>query len=163
MALVLENVRSGRNVGSILRTADAFALAEVVMVGYTPVPPHREILKTSLGAEASVPWRHFGDIEDAVDTLRQEGWRVLALEQTTGGVDVRDVRFGESRLAFVVGNEVRGVSQEALALVDGAVEIGQYGMKHSLNVGVAAGVVAYLGAAGRGVLRSADRRTRGGG
>ena len=150
MALVLENVRSGRNVGSMLRTADAFALAEVVLVGYTPVPPHREILKTSLGAEESVPWRHFGTIEEAVGALRQNGWRVLALEQTTESVDVRDVRFGESPLAFVVGNEVRGVSQAALDLVDGAVEIGQYGMKHSLNVGVAAGVVAYLGAAGRG-------------
>ena len=153
MTLVLENVRSGRNVGSILRTADAFALQEVILVGYTPQPPHREILKTSLGAEESVPWRHFETIQEAVGALRQNRCRLLALEQTTESRDVREVGFGESpsgeMLAVVLGNEVRGVTPEALALVDGGIEIAQYGMKHSLNVSVAAGIVAYLAAAGR--------------
>ena len=153
LTLVLENVRSGGNVGSVLRTADAFALTEVVLVGYTPVPPHREILKTSLGAEEAVPWVHRATIAEAVDALRQNGCRVLALEQTTGGVELTRAGFGESLhapggLAVVLGNEVRGVSQAALDLCDGAVEIAQYGSKHSLNVSVAAGIVAFVAAAG---------------
>ena len=169
MTLVLENVRSGRNVGSILRTADAFGLREVILVGYTPQPPHREILKTSLGAEESVPWRHFGTIEEAVGALRQNGGRVLALEQTTESVVLGVQVFAQAPTSrspsaqpptapssrakpydlstvIVLGNEVRGVTQAALDLADGAIEIPQYGMKHSLNVSVAAGIVAYVAA-----------------
>lgn len=149
MALILENIRSGANVGTVLRTADAFALTEVVLVGYTPQPPHREILKTSLGAEASVPWRHFENSADAIGALRQNGYRVLALEQAIGSHSTRTFEYGEHcRLAIVLGNEVRGISQETLDLVDGALEIPQFGMKHSLNVGVAAGIVAYLATIG---------------
>ena len=152
LTLVLENVRSGHNVGALFRTADAFALAGLALVGFTPQPPHREILKTSLGAEASVPWTHYPSIADAVDALRQNGTHVLALEQTTESVAVTPAGFGDSLvapggLAIVLGNEVRGVSQAALDLCDGAVEIAQYGSKHSLNVSVAAGIVAYLATA----------------
>ncbi len=154
LTFVLENVRSGNNVGSVLRTADAFALAEVVLVGITPQPPHREILKTSLGAEESVPWRSFGDMPSCLIALRQNGTQIFALEQTTHSRAVDTVRFGEigaqksenamaAGLAIVLGNEVRGVSATTLAAMDGAVEIEQFGMKHSLNVSVAAGIVAY--------------------
>ena len=164
LTFVLENVRSGNNVGSVLRSADAFGLREVICVGITPTPPHREILKTSLGAEESVPWRYFDDMTSCLAALRQNGTRVLALEQTTGSVALETIGFGESPVGFgespaatpvaiILGNEVRGVSPETLAAVDGAVEIQQFGMKHSLNVSVAAGIVSYA-------LRQTWTRTR---
>ncbi len=159
LIFVLENVRSGNNVGAVLRSADAFAVQEVVCVGFTPTPPHREILKASLGAEESVPWRHFDDMRACLEALRQNGTRVYALEQTTGSVPLAGLGFGggpdvsageehglgaAAALAIVLGNEVRGVSAETLESVDGAIEIPQFGMKHSLNVSVAAGIVAYV-------------------
>ena len=157
LTLVLENLRSGGNVGSIFRTADAFSLARLVLVGITPQPPHREILKTSLGAEAAVPWAYYPTVEEALDALRQNGARVLALEQTTESRDLHTLHpsegpSGSEPLALVVGNEVRGVTQAALDLCDGAVEIAQYGLKHSLNVSVAAGIVAYWAASSRSRL-----------
>ena len=145
MTLVLENIRSGGNVGSILRTADGLGVAEVLLVGYTPSPPHREILKTSLGAEASVTWRHVGDdVAAALAALRQNGTAVYALEQTADAHALAD--FAASAppdLALVLGNEVRGVSDEALACCAGAIEIPQVGIKKSLNVSVAAGIAAW--------------------
>ena len=166
LTLVLENVRSGANVGSVLRTADAFALAEVCLVGITPRPPHREILKTSLGAEETVAWSHYAGIEECLGALRQNGTRILALEQATGSYKVGDARFGESLLragglALVLGNEVRGVTQAALDRCDGAVEVPQFGMKHSLNVSVAAGIVSYLAAVARQRPTDADGRAVG--
>ena len=144
LTLVLENVRSGHNVGSIFRTADCFWLQELVLVGITPQPPHREILKSSLGAEATVPWRHFSSIAEAVAALRQTGHEIWALEQAEPSVRLAEMTFvGRLPLALVLGNEVRGVSPEALALVDGAVEIEQYGAKHSFNVSVSAALAAY--------------------
>lgn len=168
VVFVLENVRSGNNVGSVLRTADAFGVAQIVMTGITPTPPHREILKASLGAEESVPWRFEEGIEPCLRAFRQNGSRIYALEQTTASISIEGFGFGESPqenspaddltpLVIVLGNEVRGVSAEALTLVDGAIEIPQHGMKHSLNVSVAAGIVAY--ALRRGWERARNTKT----
>ncbi len=144
LTLVLEDIRSGNNVGSLFRTADAFGLAELILVGITPLPPHREILKASLGAEATVPWRAFERIEDALATLRMEGLSIWALEQAEPSILLHEMSFAERLpMAVVLGNEVRGVSPEALALCDGAIEIAQAGFKHSLNVSVAAGVLGW--------------------
>ncbi len=144
IVFVLENIRSGNNVGSILRTADAFLLEAVVMVGYTARPPHREILKTSLGAEESVPWHEAETIEGALGPFRERGYRITALEQAIGSTSLAE--FDPSAypgVVVVLGNEVRGVSEAALALVDTVLEIPQFGAKHSLNVAVAAGVVGW--------------------
>ena len=146
LTLILEDVRSGNNVGSVFRTADAFAVAQLLLVGITPQPPHREILKTSLGAEDAVPWRYFPTVGEAIALVRASGISVFALEQTTESVALAGSGFADRLPAAVVlGNEVRGVSPEALRLVDGTLEIEQFGHKHSLNVSVAAGVLAFAG------------------
>ena len=144
VVFVLENIRSGNNVGSVLRTSDAFVLEAVVMTGYTPTPPHREILKTSLGAEASVPWEKVEDIAACLSSFRQNNYRITALEQTSNSTMLHD--YDPSKYAgtvVILGNEVRGVSAEVLSLVDEVIEIPQGGAKQSLNVSVAAGVVAW--------------------
>jgi tRNA G18 (ribose-2'-O)-methylase SpoU len=143
-AFVLDNVRSGLNVGSIFRTADAFAFERVVLCGITAQPPHREILKTALGSTDSVAWSHFSETTEAIRHLKNEGYTVLAVEQTSTKMWLQDfVAQPAQRYAFVLGNEVEGVSEGALALCDGALEIPQFGTKHSLNVAVAAGIVAW--------------------
>lgn len=144
IVFVLENIRSGNNVGSVLRTSDGFVIEEVVMTGYTPCPPHREILKTSLGAEASVPWRQVSDLAACLSSFRQNNYRITALEQTSNSTMLDD--YDASKYAgtvVILGNEVRGVSAETLALVDEVIEIPQGGAKQSFNVSVAAGVVAW--------------------
>ncbi len=144
VALLLDNVRSGLNVGSIFRTADAFALQKIVLCGITAQPPHREILKTALGSTESVTWEYFTDTSEAVNSLKNDGWRVFAVEQTTTKTWLQDLLLQtDENYAFVLGNEVNGVSSEVLALCDGSVEIPQFGTKHSLNVAVAAGIVAW--------------------
>lgn len=143
-ALVLDNVRSGLNVGSVFRTADAFFLEKILLCGITAQPPHREILKTALGSTDSVAWAYFSETTSAIQALQKEGWQVFALEQATSKIWLQDFfPDKEKKYAFVLGNEVEGVEQEALALCDGAIEIPQFGTKHSLNVAVAAGIVAW--------------------
>jgi tRNA G18 (ribose-2'-O)-methylase SpoU len=141
---VLDGIRSRHNVGSIFRTADAFRLDGLDLCGFTPLPPHREIDKTALGATTSVPWKSHASAEEAVILLRREGWRVLAVEQTLEAVELGRIRraAGE-RIALVLGNELSGVSDAVIAACDGAVIIPQQGIKHSLNVAVCAGVVAW--------------------
>ncbi len=144
LTLVLDSVRSGLNVGSIFRTADAFALERVLLCGITAQPPHREILKTALGSTDSVDWAYFQEATTAIRTLKEAGYIVLAIEQTTEKTWLQDFfPEKEKRYAFVLGNEVEGVDAEALELCDGALEIPQFGTKHSLNVAVAAGIVAW--------------------
>ena len=144
LVFVLENIRSGNNVGSVLRTADGFLLEAVIMTGYTPCPPHREILKTSLGAEASVPWKQELDLAACLDGFRQNGYRITALEQTFNSTKLSDYDATQyAGTVIILGNEVRGVTPETLALVDEAIEIPQGGAKQSFNVSVAAGVVAW--------------------
>lgn len=143
-ALVVDHVRSGLNVGSFFRTADGFGAREIIIVGLSPVPPNREVLKTALGATESVNWRYFEDAGQAVDYLKSSGYKVLAIEQTTASVMLNKVTPLPGEIyALVFGNEVDGVSGEFLAHADGCIEIPQAGMKHSLNVAVCAGIVSW--------------------
>lgn len=141
---VLENVRSGYNVGSVFRTADAFLLEAVFITGYSPYPPHKEIRKTALGAEDSVNWKHFKNAADAVAELKAMGYRVFAAEQAVNSLPLHQLGFSpDDKIAVVFGNEVTGVEQSTISLCEGCIEIPQWGMKHSLNIATAAGVVLW--------------------
>ncbi|HTR28032.1 MAG TPA: RNA methyltransferase [Puia sp.] len=142
--VVLDNIRSMHNVGSVFRSGDAFLIRGIYLCGYTPQPPHRDIHKTALGATETVEWRHFPATADAILSLKEEGYTVLAVEQTEGSMRLNTLPAVVSGpLAVVFGNEVTGVDSAALALCDGSVEIPQWGMKHSLNVSIAAGIVLW--------------------
>ena len=144
VVLVLDNVRSLHNVGAVFRTADAFAVEKIWLCGITGRPPHREITKTALGSTESVSWEYGPQTVDVVRQLRAAGYQVVAVEQTTTSVQLPAFEPVAGRpVALVLGNEVFGVEDEVLALCELAVEIPQLGTKHSLNVGVAAGVVLW--------------------
>jgi len=140
---VMENIRSAYNVGSIFRTADAFLLEGVYICGYTAYPPHKEIKKTALGAEDTVSWKHFKNIAEAVDDLKAQGFKVYAVEQAVDSWKLGSFAVDDDKVAVIFGNEVTGVEQSTIALCDGVIEIPQLGMKHSLNVATAAGVVLW--------------------
>lgn len=141
---ILENVRSAYNVGSVLRTADAFLLQAVYTTGYTAHPPHRQIQKTALGADETVTNKHFASAADAIAELKEEGFAVYAIEQAEKSLLLQDFEPDENqKIAFVFGNEVTGVEQSTILLCDGCIEIPQLGMKHSLNISVAAGIVLW--------------------
>lgn len=142
--LVLDNVRSALNVGSAFRTADAFEVREIVLCGITATPPHREILKTALGASESVAWSYAEHTVDAVAALRRAGCRIWAVEQTEYSTPLQDVQMeAETPIALIFGNEVGGVSDEVIQLADGVLEVPQFGAKHSLNISVCVGVVLW--------------------
>jgi 23S rRNA (guanosine2251-2'-O)-methyltransferase len=141
---VLENVRSAYNVGSVLRTADAFLLEAVYTTGYTAHPPHKEISKTALGADETVTSGHFNSAGEAIAKLKAQGFKVLAIEQAENSFRLQEFALVEGeKLALVFGNEVTGVEQSTILLCDGCIEIPQLGMKHSLNISVAAGIVLW--------------------
>ena len=141
---VLENVRSAYNVGSVFRTADAFLLEAIYITGYTAQPPHKEIKKTALGAEESVEWKHFSTAKEAIVELKNNGYKVYAVEQVTESLMLQKVDFGTTeKIAVILGNEVSGVEEETILACDGCIEIPQLGMKHSLNIATAAGVVLW--------------------
>jgi 23S rRNA (guanosine2251-2'-O)-methyltransferase len=142
VVVVLDNIRSMHNVGSVFRTGDAFLIQGIYLCGYTPLPPHRDIHKTALGATETVAWRHFPTTEDAVRSLKEDGYMVLAVEQTEGSIRLTELTM-TGPVAVVFGNEVSGVDPAVLELCDGGVEIPQFGMKHSLNVSIAAGIVLW--------------------
>lgn len=143
VVLVLENIRSAHNVGSILRTADGFRLSEVICCGYTPPADHRSVFKTSLGAEETVPWRHVSRSVDIIQDLKYAGHHVAALELTDRPTVASDLQIDHFPLVLIAGNEVEGVSDEALALCDMALEIPQFGAKQSFNVAVALGMASH--------------------
>ncbi len=144
VVVVLDNIRSMHNVGSVFRSSDAFLIQAIILCGYTPQPPHRDINKTALGATETVDWIHFETAAEAVEQLKQNGYLVYAIEQTTGSINLQKFVAPTTRpLAIVFGNEVEGVTSSALLLVDGCIEIPQLGMKHSLNISVAAGIVLW--------------------
>ena len=144
LAVVLDDVRSMHNVGSVFRTADTFRVQEVVLCGITGCPPHAELHKTALGAEDSVEWRHFGTALEAVNELKREGYTVLSVEQVEHSVKLPSFSpERDKKYAVVFGNEVKGVHQEVVDASDGCLEIPQLGTKHSLNVSVTAGIVVY--------------------
>jgi len=144
VVLVLDNVRSALNVGSAFRTADAFALAHIHLCGITAQPPHREILKTALGATDAVDWTYQAHVLDAVRDLKERGYQIWAVEQVAERTWLQDFNaLAAQPLALVFGNEVDGVSQEVIQLCDGALEIPQFGTKHSLNVSVSIGIAVW--------------------
>jgi len=142
--VVLENIRSAYNVGSVFRTADAFLLQGIYICGYTARPPHKEIKKTALGSEEVVNWAHFANASEAIERLREEGYKVFAVEQVKGSIALQEFnRQKDDKTALVFGNEVTGVEQSTIHLCDGSIEIPQAGTKHSLNIATAAGVVLW--------------------
>lgn len=144
VVVVLDDVRSRHNVGSVFRTADAFGMERIMLCGYTPLPPHREIEKTALGATETVPWAHEPDVTTALEKLRAGGYRIFAVEQTPDAIPLQgSIVPAAQPVAVVLGNELRGVSQEALDLSDGVICLDQAGAKHSLNVSVCAGIVLW--------------------
>ena len=142
--IVLENIRSAYNVGSVFRTSDAFLIEAIYIIGYSAKPPHKEIKKTALGAEETVDWKYFKTTAEAVEELRDNGFNVYAAEQAEGSFKLNAIGFepGE-KIAVIFGNEVTGVEQSTIGLCDGCLEIPQLGMKHSLNIATAAGVVLW--------------------
>lgn len=140
---VLENVRSAYNVGSVFRTADAFLIEAVYLCGYTAHPPHKEIKKTALGADETVSWKHFKNINEAIKEIRGLGYKVYAAEQAEKSIRLQNASFRDQKIAVVFGNEVTGVEQSTIEQCDGCIEIPQLGMKHSLNISVAAGIVLW--------------------
>ena len=137
--IILDNIRSLSNVGAFFRSADAFRIGELVLCGITACPPHREIHKTALGADETVRWRYYVSTEAACQALKSEGYRIFAVEQVEGSVPLQDFKF-EPQTAYILGNEVEGVSEEALPYCEGAIELPQAGTKHSINVSVCAGI-----------------------
>lgn len=144
LVVVLDNVRSLNNVGSVFRTSDAFLVESICLCGITATPPNAEIHKTALGAENSVNWTYCEDARDAVRRLKEEGYLLCAIEQAQRSVLLSDIEIdGTKKYAIVLGNEVKGVSQQVVDMCDCCIEIPQYGTKHSLNVSVAAGLVIW--------------------
>lgn len=144
LVVVLDNVRSLNNIGSAFRTSDAFLIEAVYLCGITATPPHPEINKTALGAQNSVPWKHFSSTKDALEELMALGYTIFAIEQAEGSTMLPDFSpKSNNKLALIFGNEVKGVSEEAIALCNGCIEIPQYGTKHSLNISVSIGVVLW--------------------
>ena len=144
VTVVLDNVRSEMNVGSVLRTADAFLIEQVILCGITPAPPKSEIHKTALGAEDSVSWKHFDSTLDAVKHLKAQGYTIASVEQVHDSVNLEhfDILPGQ-RVAIIMGNEVKGVSQDVVDASDLCVEIPQFGTKHSLNISCCAAIVMW--------------------
>ena len=142
--VVLENIRSAYNVGSVFRTCDAFLIEAIYIIGYSARPPHKEIKKTALGAEDTVSWKYFKTTAEAIELLKARKYKALAVEQAEGSYKLHAASFRQNeKVAVVFGNEVSGIEQSTIDLCDGCIEIPQLGMKHSLNVATAAGVVLW--------------------
>jgi tRNA G18 (ribose-2'-O)-methylase SpoU len=142
--IVLDNVRSMHNVGSVFRTADAFLIEGICLCGYTPQPPHRDIHKTALGSTETVAWKYFPSATEAIDALRADGYAPWAVEQVHDSIALQELSFTmDENIALVFGNEAEGVQPAVLERCDGSIEIPQLGMKHSLNISVAVGVVLW--------------------
>lgn len=144
LVIVLDNIRSLHNIGSVFRTSDAFRISYIYLCGITAVPPHPEMHKTALGAELTVDWKYFDSTLDAVKELKDKGYIVLAIEQVERSIMLNELILDNTKkYAIIMGNEVKGVQQEVVDHCDGCVEIPQYGTKHSLNVSVTTGIVIW--------------------
>jgi 23S rRNA (guanosine2251-2'-O)-methyltransferase len=142
--IILDNVRSQSNVGSVFRTADAFLTESICLCGITAVPPHREIQKTALGATESVDWKYYSKTTDAVKEFKSLGYRIIGVEQAEGSVELQDMIIEKGiKYALIFGHEVNGVDQDVLNLCDQCVEIPQFGTKHSFNIAISAGIVLW--------------------
>ncbi len=144
VSVILDNIRSAHNVGSIFRTCDGFAIEHIYLCGITARPPHKEINKTAIGATMSVDWSYNENITKVISDLKLRGYKILGMEQTNNTVSLQDLNIDPAqKYVIILGNEVEGVSDEAIALLDQAVEIPQFGTKHSFNVSVCAGICLY--------------------
>lgn len=144
LIIVLDNVRSQGNVGSLFRTGDAFLIEAIWLCGITATPPHREIQKTALGATESVEWRYFSETIDAVKELKSAGYRIIGVEQAEGSTPLGDLRAEKNmKYALVFGHEIKGVDQQVIDECDQVIEIPQFGTKHSFNIAVSAGIVLW--------------------
>jgi tRNA G18 (ribose-2'-O)-methylase SpoU len=143
LVLLLDNVRSALNVGSAFRTADAFALHSIALCGISAQPPHREILKTALGADQTVDWIYFANTIAAVQYYREHGYQICAVEQAEGSILLQNFVWSEKPICIIFGNEVDGVSNEVMNISDACIEIPQFGTKHSLNISVSMGIVIW--------------------
>ena len=144
LVVILDNVRSLHNVGSVFRTADAFLVEAVYLCGITSTPPHAEIHKTALGAENTVEWKYFEDTRVALEELKLKGYIVFAIEQAEGSTKLPDLKLDATKkYAVILGNEVKGVQQSVVDACDGCIEIPQFGTKHSLNVSVTSGIIIW--------------------
>ena len=142
--IITDNVRSMHNVGSVFRTADAFKAEEIILGGISGTPPHPEITKTALGAEKSVKWRHVKNTIEEVERLKRSGWKICVLEQAHDSIPLNEFKVNkEDKIVLVIGNEISGVDQQIVDKGDYILEIPQYGIKHSLNVSVSAGIAIY--------------------
>jgi 23S rRNA (guanosine2251-2'-O)-methyltransferase len=142
--MVLDNVRSMHNIGSIFRTADGFAVERICLCGITAQPPHREIEKTALGATLAINWKYYSTVMEAVNELRLDGYRIVAIEQAENSSMLQDFQVeATGKYALVFGNEVNGVSDEVMDNIDACIEIPQFGTKHSFNIVVSAGIVLW--------------------
>ena len=142
--IVLDNIRSLNNIGSVFRTADAFLIEAIYLCGITATPPHREIQKTALGATETVLWKHFNTSSEAIAELKENNYKIASIEQTKNSTMLNDFKLNENeKLAVIFGNEVKGVEQSAIDLSDAVIEIPQYGTKHSLNISVSCGVIIW--------------------
>lgn len=149
VVVVLDDVRSAYNVGSVFRTADAFRVSAIHLCGISARPPHKDIFKTALGATESVHWQYFEKVADSLGQLKTEGYQIVAVEQAEPSFRLDEYPFRPDRkVALIFGHEVNGVSEQALELADACIEIPQFGTKHSLNIAVAAGIVLYEAAKG---------------
>lgn len=143
VVVVLDNIRSAMNVGSVFRTADAFAIEKIIICGISAVPPNREITKTAIGATESVVWEYIENIIEAVSLLKSTGYTIAGVEQTDQSIKLDEWNVNYEKMAVIFGNEVDGISEEILNELDICIEVPQFGTKHSLNVSVCAGIVLW--------------------
>ena len=144
VVIVLDNIRSAHNAGSVFRTANAFAVAAIHCCGITAVPPNRDLLKSALGSQDAIEWKYFASTTETISALKQEGFKIIGIEQIDKSVSLEKYSFHQKeKIALVFGNEVRGIGDEILSLLDSAIEIPQFGTKHSFNISVTVGIVLW--------------------
>ena len=144
LVVILDNIRSLNNIGSVFRTSDAFLIEKIILCGITAKPPHKDIHKTALGATGSVNWEYVKSTIDAINKLKDEGYIIVSIEQTEKAIMLQNFKIEKNKkYALIFGNEVKGVQQEAVNLSDYSIEIPQYGTKHSFNISVSAGIVLW--------------------
>jgi tRNA G18 (ribose-2'-O)-methylase SpoU len=144
ITVILEDIRSMHNVGSVFRTSDAFLVEQILLCGYTPNPPHRDIHKTALGATETVEWKVYETTANAINALKKDDYRIYAIEQVHNSIELQTFEVSnQDKVAIIFGNEADGVNEETIAMTDGCIEIPQAGSKHSFNISVAAGIVLW--------------------
>ena len=144
VTVVLDNVRSAYNVGSVFRTCDAFAIEKIFLSGITATPPNRDLMKTALGSTESIPWKYFSSSDEAIMQLKDGGYEIILIEQTDQSISLEKfLPQKNKKYALIFGNEVEGISEQLLSLADAAIEIPQFGTKHSFNISVSAGIVLW--------------------